>query len=406
MPDQTSAPFDPRAYCSDDEEYRLTDAQLAVAAIAPGRWTRPLVREVIDLRARVTELEQAATLAAACRPPEIHDRPTDTDLAALVRALEGTGDPAYVLGAELIEKRARVTELEDQVAFLADAEMERARLSLYARNARRTIRAVFESRRHWQDRTAGLEAERDKGYRDRAEVVAVLASIFPSQMADQDPETPGWPLLFLDTPEGQLSWHINPSDLDLFNTERYALALDEDPAAAPVWDGHTNEQKSARLHRLATCYQPADFLVDQHEVDVLRARVAELEDDHARLVEDVASTVRRFSATLDERDALRARLAELAAQQVYREVWSDEVAPGGMVCSICGHPVESEPCPTHAPDGYVVGWKYDGQLHIAYDEAEPSYATAGEARVVAAECCCEDPNTEFRVYELREVVAE
>ncbi|WP_369024087.1 hypothetical protein [Nocardia cyriacigeorgica] len=138
----------------------------------------------------------------------------------------------------------------------------------------------------------------------------------------------------------------------------------------------------------------------------LAERFAELEADHARLVEDVASTVRRFSATLDERDALRARLSELAAQQVYREVWSDEVAPGGMVCSICGHPVESEPCPTHAPDGYVVGWKYDGQLHITYDEAEPSYATAGEARVVAAECCCEDPNTEFRVYELREVVAE
>src|SRR5690606_34958123 len=99
----------------------------------------------------------------------------------------------------------------------------------------------------------------------------------------------------------------------------------------------------------------------------------------------------------------RARIAELEAQQPYREVWSDEVAPGGRVCSICGQPVESEPCPKHAPDGYVVGWKYDGQLHIAYDEAEPSYATAGEARVVAAECCCEDPATEFRVYELREV---
>ncbi|MBF6515557.1 hypothetical protein IU421_14890 [Nocardia cyriacigeorgica] len=421
------------------------------------RHLEQVTRQRDEARARIAELEQTAALAAACRPPEIHDRPTDTDLAALVRALEGTGDPAYVLGAELTEKRARVAELEDQVAFLADAEMERARLSLYARNARRTIRAVFESRRHWQDRTAGLEAERDKGYRDRAEVVAVLASIFPSQMADQDPETPGWPLLFLDTPEGQLSWHINPSDLDLFNTERYALALDEDPAAAPVWDGHTNEQKSARLHRLATCYQPADFLVDQHEVDVLRARVAELEADHARLVEDVASTVRRFSATLDERDALRARvaeledqaaaladtemerarlslyarhaldaaglhhlidedsdgdwgavwerlaemgaelnglrevaehhlkvirkqqgetarltaalteandaragalerirelaarIAELEAQQPYREVWSDEVAPGGRVCSICGQPVESEPCPKHAP---------------------------------------------------------
>ncbi|SIT28937.1 hypothetical protein SAMN05421776_1081, partial [Nocardia farcinica] len=39
-----------------------------------------------------------------------------------------------------------------------------------------------------------------------------------------------------------------------------------------------------------------------------------------RLVEGVASTVRRFSATLDERDALRARLAELETQQQPRVI--------------------------------------------------------------------------------------
>ncbi|WP_280466781.1 hypothetical protein [Nocardia cyriacigeorgica] len=65
------------------------------------------------LRARVAELEQAAALAAACRPPEIHDRPTDTDLAALVRALDGTGDPAYVLGAELSQLRRLVRDFTD-----------------------------------------------------------------------------------------------------------------------------------------------------------------------------------------------------------------------------------------------------------------------------------------------------
>lgn len=108
-------------------------------------------------------------------------------------------------------------------------------------------------------RIAELEAEHDRVYRDRAEVVAVLATIFPSQMAEPADET-GWPALYLDTPEGQLAWPINPADLDLFNTEAYALALDEDPDSAPVWDRHSNEQQSTRLHRLATCYQPADFL--------------------------------------------------------------------------------------------------------------------------------------------------
>jgi hypothetical protein len=41
------------------------------------------------------------------------------------------------------------------------------------------------------------------------------------------------------------------------------------------------------------------------------------------------------------------------------EVWSSACAPGGYVCAapepdlpdgICGMPVESEPCPIHAPD--------------------------------------------------------
>ncbi|WP_280194188.1 hypothetical protein [Nocardia farcinica] len=51
------------------------------------------------------------------------------------------------------------------------------------------------------------------------------------------------------------------------------------------------------------------------ELLAARARLVELEGDHARLVEGVASTVRRFSATLDARDALRARVAELEAQR-------------------------------------------------------------------------------------------
>lgn len=155
-------------------------------------------------------------------------------------------------------------------------------------------------------RITELETERDKGYRDRAEVIAVLAAIFPSRMADPSDDT-GWPVLYLDTPEGQLSWHINPGDLDLFRTEAYALALDEDPDSAPVWDGHTNEQKSTRLHRLATCYQPADFLVDQHESDVLRARINELEAERLPRFSQ-----RQFMQAIRDRDEAQTRAADLA----------------------------------------------------------------------------------------------
>jgi hypothetical protein len=30
-------------------------------------------------------------------------------------------------------------------------------------------------------------------------------------------------------------------------------------------------------------------------------------------------------------------------------VWDDTLPPGGYVCAECGQPVESEPCPDHAP---------------------------------------------------------
>lgn len=35
------------------------------------------------------------------------------------------------------------------------------------------------------------------------------------------------------------------------------------------------------------------------------------------------------------------------------EVWSGEVPPGGFVCSVCGTPVESEPCREHMPLAYA-----------------------------------------------------
>ncbi|MDE1673807.1 hypothetical protein [Nocardia gipuzkoensis] len=65
------------------------------------------------------------------------------------------------------------------------------------------------------------------------------------------------------------------------------------------------------------------------------------------------------------------------------------------------------------PRGYVVGWQHGGRTFLALDEYEVGIlgdrartypATAlGEAQLFLAECGPEDPNTQFRVYELHEV---
>ncbi|WP_068924967.1 hypothetical protein [Planobispora rosea] len=55
----------------------------------------------------------------------------------------------------------------------------------------------------------------------------------------------------------------------------------------------------------------------------------------------------RWSA---ERERADHRLDHLTSQtRPYTEVWDDSCAPGGYVCDRCGMPVESEPCPEHAP---------------------------------------------------------
>lgn len=58
------------------------------------------------------------------------------------------------MAAELLALRARVTTMEAHAADLINAESERARLSLYARNARRVIDTLWKSRRGHQSRAS------------------------------------------------------------------------------------------------------------------------------------------------------------------------------------------------------------------------------------------------------------
>lgn len=101
-----------------------------------------------------------------------------------------------------------------------------------------------------RDQLIRTQHERDKAYRDRAELLAVLAASMPAQLVyGADPETPTWPVLFVQTPAGQVSWHINPNDTDLFPMGLWRKAGDDD---AMVWDGHDDREKSGRLLEFAT----------------------------------------------------------------------------------------------------------------------------------------------------------
>jgi hypothetical protein len=47
-----------------------------------------------------------------------------------------------------------------------------------------------------------------------------------------DPENPQWPVLYVELPTGQISWHL--------------------PAHEKAWDGHTTDDKYKRIHEFQT----------------------------------------------------------------------------------------------------------------------------------------------------------
>lgn len=98
------------------------------------------------------------------------------------------------------------------------------------------------------DRITAIEAERDGAYRERAHLLAWLATHYPAVMVPAlDLPEAGWWLLYITAPTGQMSWHISPRDAGLLaHVERIEP---DDPRAR--WDGHTTEEKYDRIRALS-----------------------------------------------------------------------------------------------------------------------------------------------------------
>lgn len=85
-----------------------------------------------------------------------------------------------------------------------------------------------------------LTKERDGAYRERAHLLALLASLHPSVIAPApDVDEDGWQILYLRIGGKQASWHIAPRDAELFAHVEHVPADD----LRAQWDGHTTEQK-------------------------------------------------------------------------------------------------------------------------------------------------------------------
>jgi hypothetical protein len=80
----------------------------------------------------------------------------------------------------------------------------------------------------------------DEVYRERAHLLAHLATIYPAHI-QPDTSDPEWPILYITFPTGQCRWHLNETDLDLFSHVRTDIY--------ESWDGHTTDEKYERVDR-------------------------------------------------------------------------------------------------------------------------------------------------------------
>jgi hypothetical protein len=94
-------------------------------------------------------------------------------------------------------------------------------------------------------------SECNEVYAERNRLVSFLSRCYLSYLAPASDAEPGFEwIVYIETPEGQLSWHLHDDELPMFNHCPRQKA-------GSWWDGHTSEDKYARLLRLRPPSQAA-----------------------------------------------------------------------------------------------------------------------------------------------------
>lgn len=140
------------------------------------------------------------------------------------------------------------------VVILHQCKSEGCIIERWNERATEPLSTVLDSFERPNDKALALEKAKNGAYRERNEVVAAFAKLalargFRVGIAPADPKEPDWPIVYVDLPAGQVSWHIHKTELQLF---------DGIPEYTGKWDGHDTTAKYARLSasRFAGAVQP------------------------------------------------------------------------------------------------------------------------------------------------------
>lgn len=219
-------------------------------------------------------------------------------------------DADIVIGRALHESTKEITSLRAQLAAAeGQARGSEAMLIQAQRDCDNAQNAELVALSQLAERDAQVERmkeQKDGAYLERNQVVAALASCFPSGVARTAIE--GWSedwhgCVYIDLPTGQASWHYHDSQAFLFAHL---------PPYTKRWDGHTTPEKYQRLAALATgprataeaygCAPNAKHIDEPHEPIPDRAfvRVGETEWEYNATYEFWRNVLRKGSNAYSE----------------------------------------------------------------------------------------------------------
>jgi len=137
-----------------------------------------------------------------------------------------------------------------------------------------------------QEIVGPLREQLNGAYRERDQLVAALARIYPSWTNQDSGAEEGWQtVVFVDAGTGQMSWHVPDHEV----TALFAGI----PEGSPAWDGHSTEEKYARLAKIQ---QPDSLLALQR--DITAWAIATFGD------QPITATVKKLRHEVDELLAL------------------------------------------------------------------------------------------------------
>lgn len=135
------------------------------------------------------------------------------------------------MAAEITDLDLALARLEGFAAGIPDAK-HADRLGAIVRDVNTEVRYEIHE----------AQNAKEAAYTERARLVAYLARTMPSSLEVADP-SPGFEyVVYIDSPAGQLSWHVADTDLYLFR----GVAVNQ----GRKWDGSDTDEKYARLEAI------------------------------------------------------------------------------------------------------------------------------------------------------------